>query len=90
MHAVSYRSLACVAGGLVREKRLGRGKKRPPARKLSFFEFSVRQWTGKTDWLFTFGLSITESGKYESYLVQRIVTFLNEFIHPVKLNNRIE
>ena len=29
----------------------GRGRERPPARKLAFFIFSVRWWTGNTDWL---------------------------------------
>ena len=53
--------------------------------KLSYFKFSVRQWTGKADWLFKFGLSITESGKYVSCLVQQMVTFLNEFIHSVNM-----
>ena len=41
----------------MREKS-GEKLERPPARKLSFLDFSVHQWTGKTDWHFAFGLSI--------------------------------
>ena len=67
-----------------REK-TGERLKKTAFQKTNFFEFSVHQCPGKTDWLFAFGLSITESGKYASCLVQQIVTFLNEFIHSVKL-----
>ena len=67
--------LANVAGGLVREKRLGRGLKD----RLSFFEFSVHQWTEKLIGSLHLACQ-SKSGKYASCLVQQIVTFLNEFI----------